>query len=62
MYIRLAANHYQVITSVPGYLHICITLHDRLDAIHRSGTPNPLCSLVESVWDVKEWLEPYLET
>lgn len=47
----------------PNFTCIHITLHklDLLDVVHRSSTPNPLCSLVETVWNVKEWLEPYLE-
>lgn len=31
-----------------------------LQAVQRSYTPNPIAQQVESVWDIKKWLEPHI--
>lgn len=37
-----------------------ILLPDLLQAISQSYTPSPCAQLVESVWDFKKWLDPYI--
>ena len=43
------------------YIFHITCIPDLLEVITRSSTPNPCSALVDCVWNIKDWIEPYLQ-
>lgn len=55
----LPGSYTMLLKLVLFYYDVCL---DLLRVVEKSSTPNPASRLINYVWDIKEWIQPYLLT